>query len=267
MIWDTQDAQALKGKSIAGVPSQGDRLTYLNGVWRTGSLGSQLIVLDDFMRSGGSSGVPAADIGDLSWASSKIGSGTGEAATSSFLDAITGYQNPGTAVLTSPNAAASAVVITFPGAYGLTYLADYTLTAVFKIDQNDTDTEFRIGLCNTAAASPPSHGVFIEKAAADTEWYGVQRNAGSQTRTAAGLLACSTDYVCARMRRLSATSTGFAMATTLAGLETAAEQVVSATYPAGFPPGCQIFACVETATTASKSGSVDLVIYTTAISR
>ena len=43
----------------------------------------------------------------------------------------------------------------------------------------------RVGLGNSANADPPGDGCFIEKLAADTQWFGVTRASAAQGRTAA----------------------------------------------------------------------------------
>jgi hypothetical protein len=73
----------------------------------------------------------------------------------------------------------------------------------------NADHIIRFGLAgNDVSANPPTHGVFIERLAADASFFGVVRNGGAQTRTAA-LIAQDLNFHKFRIRRVDATHVGF----------------------------------------------------------
>lgn len=61
---------------------------------------------------------------------------------------------------------------------------------------------YRVGICNDAAANPPSDGFYLEHLPADTNWFSVRRRAGAETRTDTGIPFANAwiDY---RLRRVS----------------------------------------------------------------
>lgn len=65
---------------------------------------------------------------------------------------------------------------------------------VVRLNTNDANTTARVGAMNSAAASPPADGIYLEKLDADTNWFCVNRAGGAQTRTASGV-AVSTNFV------------------------------------------------------------------------
>lgn len=81
-------------------------------------------------------------------------------------------------------------------------------TWVLRPLTTDADYDVRIGFFSDGTANPPSNGVYFERLAADTSWYGVTRAGGSQTRSAA-LLTFAGDFVKLRIRRIDASTVGF----------------------------------------------------------
>lgn len=79
-----------------------------------------------------------------------------------------------------------------------------------RLNTNDADTQVRIGLQGAFSSDPGSSGVYFEKLYADTSWFAVTRYAATQTRSAA-VAACSTNWLTARIRRLSSTAIGFTL--------------------------------------------------------
>lgn len=53
----------------------------------------------------------------------------------------------------------------------------------FRLNNNDANTTLRIGAANSVAGTPPTHGIYLEKLDADTNWFCVTRASGTQTRT------------------------------------------------------------------------------------
>lgn len=62
-----------------------------------------------------------------------------------------------------------------------------------RLNQVDTNTTVRIGVRDSASASPPTNGIYFEKLDADTNWFVVTRAASSQTRADTGV-ACDTSF-------------------------------------------------------------------------
>lgn len=74
-----------------------------------------------------------------------------------------------------------------------------------------TDTTWQIGLFSALGNIAPTHGVYLEKLPADSNWFFVCRNGGVQTRTDSGVSATTTAWIKIKMRRVSATEVRFAI--------------------------------------------------------
>lgn len=103
---------------------------------------------------------------------------------------------------------------------------------IFRLNgtQPDSNQLVRIGLFGDQSAQPSS-GIYLEKLAGDTSWFGVARSASVQTRSGA-LAAVTNGWVVGAIRRVNATTIGFRIAATVAGLASAAEQTVTENIPA-----------------------------------
>lgn len=64
---------------------------------------------------------------------------------------------------------------------------------LFRLNNTDTDTISRIGFMADANGNPTSNGFYIEKLAADANWFRVAREAGTQTRADTSV-AVDTDW-------------------------------------------------------------------------
>jgi hypothetical protein len=154
-------------------------------------------VKDDF--AAGSTGSTA--VGELGWT-----------VTNGTLTTLTAEQNhPGIfnhAVLTS----AQVAHLRLGGANDGDILPAnfFDVTFIVRLNNNDTATDVRFGLGSASGTAPPAAGIWIEKAFADTSWFGVNRSAGSQSRTSA-LAAVTGNFVRLRMRRKSATLIAFSV--------------------------------------------------------
>lgn len=85
---------------------------------------------------------------------------------------------------------------------------NFDLTWMVRLNTNDAATLAQLGLNSNPATGVPVDGIYIEKLAADTSWFGVTRAASTQTRTAA-LATVTTNFVKFRLRRLDANTIGF----------------------------------------------------------
>jgi hypothetical protein len=70
------------------------------------------------------------------------------------------------------------------------------------------DHDVRIGVSSDMTSVTPTHGIYFEKLAADTNWFGVCSASGVQTRQDMGV-AYGVAWAKLRIRRLSATTVGF----------------------------------------------------------
>jgi hypothetical protein len=104
---------------------------------------------------------------------------------------------------------------------------------LIRLNVNDTNTATRFGISNSPNTAPPSSGVYIEKDFADTSWFGVARNGGTQSRTAA-LATVTTGWIKLRVRRVDASNVGFSV-------DDGAEVTLNTNIPtSGMSPYCQI---------------------------
>jgi len=88
----------------------------------------------------------------------------------------------------------------------------------------DADYDFRFGLSSDFTSQTPSHAIYFEKLAADTNLFAVCRFSGTQTRVDTGV-ASAAEWFTLRRRQISATSMGFRV-------NGAAEVVVDTNVPA-----------------------------------
>lgn len=86
----------------------------------------------------------------------------------------------------------------------------FDMVFIARLNTNDANTLVRVGLASDPSANPAASGIYFEKLAADTSWFGVTRAASSQNRTAA-LLAASAGWVKFRIRRVDSTHIAFSV--------------------------------------------------------
>jgi hypothetical protein len=109
------------------------------------------------------------------------------------------------------------------------------VTWIFRCTAANTDTVYQLGLLSALGNVAPASGIYLERLAADANWFFVTRSAATQTRTNSGL-AFNTNWVKIRIRRINASSVGFA-------INNGAEIVVTTNVPlaaTGLMPGMQI---------------------------
>jgi hypothetical protein len=110
-----------------------------------------------------------------------------------------------------------------------------TTTWIFRATVANTDTVYQWGLFAALGNIAPVSGVYLERLAADANWFFVTRSANVQTRVDSGV-AFNTNWVKIRIRRINATNVGFS-------INGAAEVVVTTNAPAaatGLLPGMQM---------------------------
>ena len=82
------------------------------------------------------------------------------------------------------------------------------MTYIVRLVSTAADFAVRFGVTADPSSVTPAHSVHIERLAADTSFFGVSRNGGTETRTAA-LVAHDTNFHKFRIRRISSTQVGF----------------------------------------------------------
>jgi hypothetical protein len=122
----------------------------------------------------------------------------------------------------------------------------------------DANTVYRFGLSDSAviAYSQPANGVYIEKAAADTQWFGVCRTAATQTRSTALATVTGGSQIAFQISFVSSGTIAFKTAATVAGLASASAINVTTNCPS-------IAAAAEfgVATAANAAKSLGLFFY------
>lgn len=84
------------------------------------------------------------------------------------------------------------------------------LTWIIKPATADADFKLRFGLSSDFTSETPAAGVYFERLASETSWYGVTRSASAEGRTAA-LAAFSADWVRLDLRRVDVDTVAFSV--------------------------------------------------------
>lgn len=114
-----------------------------------------------------------------------------------------------------------------------------------RLNTNDANTAVQIGLSRNPAIINPNDGAYIEKQAADTSWFGVNRAGGVQTRTAA-MASVTTNWVKFRIRRIDASTIGFTV-------DTNTEVTLTTNVPT-----TTVQPCVSISNTANADKNIDI---------
>jgi hypothetical protein len=123
---------------------------------------------------------------------------------------------------------------------------DFDMRWIFMLNQVDANTSLRIGWGADSSANPPNNGMYLERLAADANFFFGTRASSSQTRVDTGVPA-NTDWHKLRIRRVSDTQIGFM-------LDDLSESVFTATIPTvALSPFCGI----HTAEAVAKTVDVD----------
>jgi hypothetical protein len=197
------------------------------------------VIVDDFLSGGTTSGT----VGEYGWSFS-LGSVAAAPAASNTPGSITRTSSAVAAQIAYMTAQASA----FTTSFSFGELASFHWRAAMTA--TTADFTVRFGVCSGAFADPPTDGVWFERLAADTSWFGVTRSAGVQTRTAA-LVAQDTAFHNFRCRALTATTVGFQ-------IDRGAEVTVATNIP-GSALGSMIFHQIIPSAAAARSHTLDFV--------
>lgn len=86
----------------------------------------------------------------------------------------------------------------------------FDMTWIVRLNTNDANTVIRMGLTSDPSSSAPTHGIYVEKKAADTQWFGTCRATNSENRTAA-LATIDTNFHRFRIWRSDASTISFSI--------------------------------------------------------
>lgn len=133
---------------------------------------------DEFITGFGTSGTT----GTMGWF---IGGGT------NTMNASGDINRPGITTKSTTAAANTVSYILLNGSqFQILPSAPYFITWIARLNNNDGDTIFRIGMTNSGTVSPlSSNGAYLEKAAADTNWFLVTMVGAVAVRTDSGVAA------------------------------------------------------------------------------
>ena len=131
----------------------------------------------------------------------------------------------------------------------------FYMMVMLRMNTTDANTLMRVGLGNSANADPPADGCFIEKLAADTQWFGVTRASAAQGRTAALATVTAAAWVKLIIRRVSSTAIGFSVSTSFAP-----DNGTEATRTANIPTTALVpFLMIGNSAAAAKTADIDYV--------
>lgn len=256
---DSNDALSILGRAIAGTPIPGSELLFdgTRFVWG-GRSGSVFSTSDDFVGGNTTSGT----IGELGW---KIGSTAGTpAVTEELADADSiGVISIATGGTSGNDASLHLGTGTPVYLYESLIGTSKTVDVIWKLRLPSTfsNADFRFGIADSGAAAAPGGGLYLEKLAADTNWFAVGKFIG-ETRVDTGIAAASSAAICARLRIVSdataANARAYAWAaSSIAGLASATRISFDDYFKVYVSPALP-FAGVVTQTGAARSIKVDL---------
>ncbi len=158
------------------------------------------VIIDEFLFASTESG----EIGELGWGFTNgtwnlVASEAGHPGTCRRASTAVS----GTVASAFPGGGGTAVNMRFEQWSEMTWIVE-PITTVAAVD-------IRIGVCNDWTANPPVNGAYIEKMTADTNWFGVVRQSGSQARVDLGVAAAADTWYKFKIRQISATSVGFSV--------------------------------------------------------
>lgn len=106
----------------------------------------------------------------------------------------------------------------------------------------DSNSRVRFGFSADMGTDPPQRGFYFEKLNADTNFFAVTRESGTQTRVDTGVLAATSQWLYARLAWVSATQLGWALVAAPAGLSSLS--VINTNLPQAlkeFRPGIRLW--------------------------
>lgn len=136
---------------------------------------NSIFLQDDFIGGTNTTG----NIGQLGWS---ISAGS-MAPASSIADHFGVYRLDTSAVINT----LARVFMTLPSFTPMN--APHNEIYVIRLNQVDANTTARFGDSDGFGANPPTNGIYFERLTTDTNWFGVTRSGGTQTRVDTGVAA------------------------------------------------------------------------------
>jgi hypothetical protein len=158
-------------------------------------MGTTAYVVDDFMTGSITSG----NVGQLQWL---VGNGT----TSQVISEI---NHPGLLRRETGTTISTYAYLALRTSAGSCISTDmFTMRFNLRLNTSDNATKIRVGGLG-AYTSDPTYGCYFEKLESDTNWFGVTRTGGVQTRVNTGVAATQGSWVNLVVRRVDASTIGF----------------------------------------------------------
>ncbi len=158
------------------------------------------VIVDEFLFASTETG----EIGELGWGFTN----------GSWNLVASEAGHPGTCRRAS-TAVSGTVASAFPGGGGTAVNMRFDqwseITWIVKPVTTVASVDIRIGVANDLTANPPTNGAYIEKLTADTNWFGVARQSGSEVRVDLGVAAAADTWYKFKIRQIAADVVGFSV--------------------------------------------------------
>ena len=82
---------------------------------------------------------------------------------------------------------------------------------IVSLVTSSTNCDYRFGFFSDVTANPPTHGAYVEKLTADTNWFGVNRLSSAETRADLGVAAAASTWFKLKIRRVDATTMAYSI--------------------------------------------------------
>lgn len=265
---DSNDALSIAGRPIAGSPSPGSDLIYDGSRFRFGCRSGEMThYTDDLIGGLDTSG----NIGQWGWnvfssAGTPVvtpdgGASALPAGTLGLVMLGTGATSGNDATLTPGNAYANIRIPTGSNEVDIVFRAGI---GNYVSSTGVANADFHVGLGFLLGASfTLARGVYFEKLAADTNWWGVTDELFTRTKTDTGVVAAVETMTAFRIK-WTPTSARFWVASSIAGLASATPITNTTNLPT---TNLSIVVQVKTNTAASRHIYLDLVDLAVKMSR
>lgn len=123
------------------------------------------------------------------------------------------------------------------------------MTWVFRPITSGTDFTLRFGIGSGPTGTTMPNGVYLERLAADTSYFGVARSSNTETRTSALKTITANEWTKVRIRRITSSSVGFS-------IDGGSETTISSNVP-GATGGQIIFSHIIPTTNNAREVDID----------
>lgn len=212
------------------------------GTYNTSSFQSQAVAWDDFMFGGAGTNT----IG-MGWVQANGGG--------SYLAAVAGH--PGAYTMSTSAASSTVAGLSWSTNGAANILANdlFDATFIIRLNNNDTDTQVRIGFQGSSTGDPSTNGIYFEKPFATTSAWAAIAQAGGVRATSSSVGTLGTGWVRLRVRQAVA-------GTILFSQDGGAEVSVSG---ANVPGAVAVQAFVQIKNQVNASKTIDIDYFQVAI--